>query len=85
MQEFTQIPVYEDKPGCSKLASAWLIDQCGWRGRRIGDTGVHDKQALVLINYGKATGIEIFNLSEEIRKSVLEKFGVDLEREVEVI
>ena len=83
--EFPQIPVYEDKPGYSKLASGWLIDQCGWRGRRIGDTGVHDKQALVLINYGKATGIEIFNLSEAIRKSVFEKFGIDLEREVEVI
>jgi UDP-N-acetylmuramate dehydrogenase len=83
--EFPQIPVYEDKPGYSKLASGWLIDQCGWRGKRFGDTGVHDKQALVLINYGKATGIEILNLSEKIRKSVLEKFGIDLEREVEVI
>jgi UDP-N-acetylmuramate dehydrogenase len=83
--EFLQMPVYRDKPGYSKLASGWLIDQCGWRGRRIGDAGVHDKQALVLINYGKATGIEIFNLSEEIRNSVLEKFGIDLEREVEVI
>ena len=83
--EFPQIPVYEDKPGYSKLASGWLIDQCGWRGRRIGNTGVHDKQALVLVNYGKATGTEIFNLSEEIRKSVFEKFGIDLEREVEVI
>ena len=83
--EFPQMPVYRDKPGYSKLASGWLIDQCGWRGRRIGDAGVHDKQALVLINYGKATGIEIFNLSEEIRNSVFEKFGIDLEREVEMI
>ncbi len=83
--EFPQIPVYEDKPGYSKLASGWLIDQCGWKGRRIGNTGVHDNQALVLINHGKATGIEILNLSEEIRKSVFGKFGIDLEREVEVV
>jgi UDP-N-acetylmuramate dehydrogenase len=83
--EFPQIPVYDDKPGYSKLASGWLIDQCGWRGRRIGNTGVHNNQALVLINFGKASGIEILNLSEEIRKSVLEKFGIDLEREVEIV
>jgi UDP-N-acetylmuramate dehydrogenase len=83
--EYPDIPVYEDREGYKKLASGWLIDKCGWKGIRNGDAGIHEKQALVLINYGKATGKEIYNLSEEIRKSVIEKFGVDLEREVEVI
>lgn len=82
---YTSMPVYADKEGYSKLASGWLIDQCGWKGKRKGDAGVHDKQALVLINYGNATGKEILDLSEEIRKSVFDKFGIQLEREVEVI
>jgi UDP-N-acetylmuramate dehydrogenase len=84
-KEYPDMPVYEESEGYKKLASGWLIDRCGWKGRRNGDAGVHEKQALVLINYGKATGMEIFDLSEEIRKSVNEKFGVDLEREVEII
>lgn len=84
-KSYLHMPVYQDQPGSVKLAAGWLIDQCGWRGKRIGDAGVHEKQALVLINYGKATGMEILNLSEEIRKSVLEKFGIELEREVEVV
>ena len=79
------MPVYEDHSGYIKLASGWLIDQCGWKGKRKGDAGVHDKQALVLINYGKATGKDIFNLSEEIKKSVNDRFGIELEREVEVV
>lgn len=83
--KYPDMPEYPDQEGYVKLASGWLIDQCGWRGKRIGDAGVHDKQALVLINHGNATGKEIFNLSEEIRISVNEKFGVNLEREVEVV
>jgi UDP-N-acetylmuramate dehydrogenase len=84
-KKYSQIPVYDDHSGEKKLAAGWLIEQCGWKGKRIGDTGVHDKQALVLVNYGKATGSEILKLSEEIRLSVSEKFGIGLEREVEVI
>lgn len=82
---FPGIPVYPDKPGFVKMAAGWMIEQCGWKGIRIGDAGVHDKQALVLVNHGKATGREIYELSEKIRASVFEKFGVDLQHEVEII
>jgi UDP-N-acetylmuramate dehydrogenase len=84
-KKFSQIPVYDDPSGGKKLAAGWLIDQCGWKGKRRGDAGVHDKQALVLVNYGNATGMQILNLSEEIRLSVSERFGIGLEREVEVV
>jgi len=83
--KYPKIPVFSDNSGGAKLAAGWLIEQCGWKGKRIGDAGVHEKQALIIVNYGNATGMELFNLSEQIRKSVAEKFGITLEREVEVI
>jgi UDP-N-acetylmuramate dehydrogenase len=84
-RKYPQLRIYEDLSGGIKLAAGWMIDQCGWKGKRIGDAGVHDKQALVLINYGNATGKEIYDLSEKIRKSVFENFGIELEREVEIV
>jgi UDP-N-acetylmuramate dehydrogenase len=83
-KRYPEIKMFDDHSGGVKLAAGWLIDKCGWRGKRNGDAGVHDKQALVLVNYGTATGLEIYQLSEEIRKSVIDKFGVELEREVEI-
>ncbi|WP_319590539.1 UDP-N-acetylmuramate dehydrogenase [uncultured Draconibacterium sp.] len=83
--KYPEIPFYPGGESKIKLAAGWLIEQAGWKGKRIGDAGVHEKQALVLVNYGKVTGKEIYELSEDICKSVEEKFGVSLEREVNCI
>lgn len=83
--EFPAIVGYGLPNGNKKLAAAWLIEQCGWKGYRSGDAGCHALQALVLVNYGNASGSEIYGLSEMILESVKNKFDVILEREVNII
>lgn len=82
---FENIVGYPLANGSVKLAAGWLIEQCGWKGKVVGDAGVHKLQALVLVNYANATGSEIFKLSQDILDSVKERFGIDLEREVNII
>jgi UDP-N-acetylmuramate dehydrogenase len=84
-QEFPNIVGYPNSPAETKLAAGWLIEQCGWKGQTFGDAGVHKLQALVLVNYGDAEGRDIYNLSQRIMDSVFEKFGVELEREVNIV
>jgi len=83
--QFPNLVAFNQNNGTHKLAAGWLIDQCGWKGYRKGDSGIHTKQALVLVNYSNASGKVIYELSEKIKNSVIEKFGVILEREVNVI
>ena len=82
---FPDMVAYPSGPEHTKLAAGWLIEQCGWKGFRRGDAGCYPKQALVLVNYGTATGKEVFDLSQEIIQSVQSNFGVLLEREVNII
>jgi UDP-N-acetylmuramate dehydrogenase len=82
--KFPDIPGYANPDGSIKIAAGWLIEKCGWKGTRRGDAGVHEKQALVLVNYGNAKGEEILLLSKDIAGSVFEKYGVLLEREVNI-
>lgn len=83
-KEFTEIPGYANSASI-KVPAGWLIEQCGWKGFRNGDAGCYQHQALVLVNYGNATGAEIHLLSTQIIESVQQKFGITLEREVNII
>ncbi|MBK8633911.1 MAG: UDP-N-acetylmuramate dehydrogenase [Saprospiraceae bacterium] len=81
---FPEIPNYPAGEGQIKLAAAWLIDQCGFKGRRQGNTGSYQNQALVIVNHGDASGAEIWEYAKMIQHDVKEKFGVELEAEVNV-
>ena len=82
---YPQLPHYYDSETMEKIPAAWLIDQCGWKGKRIGNAGVHENQALVLVNLGGAKGSEIVYLAQQIQQSVKEKFGIELTPEVNYI
>lgn len=82
--EFPDVKYFTTADGY-KLAAGWLIENCGWKGYRDGDAGVHKNQALVLVNYGNASGNQIKSLAEKISDSVFEKFGIRLEPEVNII
>lgn len=80
--DIVHYPIQSDK---IKLAAGWLIEQCGWKGVKVGNTGTWKNQALVLVNYGNANGLEVYEFSEAIIESVYKKFGVRIEREVNII
>ena len=83
--KYPDVPHYKVSETEVKVPAGWLVEQCGFKGRRWGDAGVHKNQALVLVNYGNATGQEIFELSKKIQKTVKEKFAIALEAEVNII
>lgn len=84
-QEYPRIPFYELDADRVKIPAGWMIDQCGWKGKTLGAAAVHDKQALVLVNRGGATGADIIALSDAVRATVREKFGIDIHPEVNFI
>lgn len=85
--EHPTMPIYEveGRPECLKIATGWMIDSLGWKGRSLGRAGVHDKQALVLVNLGGAEGCEVVALAERICAEVKDKFGVDISPEVNIL
>ena len=84
-KEYPGMPQYSMGEGMVKIPAGWMIDQCGWKGRVLGRAGVHDKQALVLVNKGGATAQEIVHLADEIVRTVYEKFGIQIHPEVNYI
>ena len=83
--EFSNIPGYKLDNGVVKIPAAWLIEQCGWKGQRRNGFGVHDRQALVLVNYGESRGSDIRDLAMEIKESVANRFGIVLAEEVTIL
>ena len=84
-QQYPQIPHYTIDSQHEKIPAAWLIDQCGWKGRSLGNAGVHDRQPLVLVNRGEARGEEIVQLCEAIRNDVRQRFDIEITPEVNIV
>jgi len=84
-EQYEGMPHYDIDADHVKIPAGWMIDKCGWKGKTLGRAGVHDKQALVLVNRGGATGSEIVTLCETIRKDVKSKFGIDIHPEVNIV
>lgn len=82
--KFSTIPYFNEEEKV-KIPAGWLIEQCGWKGKRVGNVGVHERQALVIVNYGGATGAELITLASDIIKSVKQKFDLDLVPEVNIV
>lgn len=83
--KFPDIPSFATHTNKIKIPAGWLIEQCGWKGKRFGDIGVYNNQALILVNYGQGTGQAIYELAEKIQRSVYERFNIQLEPEVNII
>jgi UDP-N-acetylmuramate dehydrogenase len=83
--KFPEMKFYEVSDTEVKVPAGWLIEQAGFKGKRFGNAGIHKNQALVLVNYGNATGQEILAVSRDIQKTVFDKFGINIEAEVNVI
>lgn len=83
--QYPEMPHYVVSDTEVKVPAGWLIEQAGFKGKRFGDAGIHEKQALVLVNYGNATGQEIVELSKHIQKTILDKYGISIEAEVNII
>ena len=84
-QQFPEMKFYEVSETEVKVPAGWLIEQTGLKGKRFGDAGIHKNQALVLVNYGNATGKEILAVSKKVQDTVFETFGIRIEAEVNVI
>ena len=85
IKNYPDIPVFPLNGEKAKISAAWLIERCGFKGKRIKNVGMHSNQSLILVNYGNATGTELWNYAKEVKKKVFNKFKIKLEEEVNLI